>query len=57
MMSFLSQNKNDELEEILDNSKITDDHLQAETIGPSKFETYKNLETEKGTTDVYIILF
>ena len=46
----------DELEEILDISNITDEHLQDEIIGPRIIKAHKKLETEKRQTDGYIIL-
>ena len=46
----------DELEEVLEISDITDDHLQDETIAPRIFEAYKKLRLEKASTDGYLIL-
>ena len=43
----------DELEEILDISKTTDEHLQDEKTGPRIIKAYKKLETEKRQTDGY----
>ena len=37
----------DELEEILDISNITNDHLEDETIGPHITKTYWKLRSEK----------
>ena len=45
-----------ELEEILDISKITDEHLQHETIAPRIIETYNKLRLQKSSTDGYITL-
>ena len=46
----------DELEEFLDISNITSEHLQDEIIGPRTISAYRKLETEKGPTDGYIIV-
>ena len=46
----------DELEEIHDISKYTDDFLEDEIIGPRITKAYKKLETEKRQTDVYYML-
>ena len=35
----------DEIEEILDSSNISQEHLQDRIIGPRKIKAYKNLET------------
>ena len=45
-----------ELEEILNIPKITDDHLEDETIVPHIIEAYRNLGSEKSSTDGYITL-
>ena len=46
----------DELEEILEISDVTNDHLQDDTIAPRIIEAYKNLRLEKTSTDGYLIL-
>ena len=46
----------DELEEILDISKTTSEHLQDDIVGPRIISTYKNLETEKRQTEGYFIV-
>ena len=46
----------DELQEIVDISNITDDHLEDERKGPRIIEKFKKLESEKRQTDGYIIL-
>ena len=46
----------DELEEVLELSDITDDHLKDETIVPRIIETYKKLRLEKTSIDGYLIL-
>ena len=46
----------DELEEILDFSNITSEHLQDGIIGPRIISTYESLETEKRQTDRYYLL-
>ena len=46
----------DELEEILDSSNITDEHLQDEIIAPRIISTYKKLQSEMKMTDGYNIL-
>ena len=46
----------DELEEVLDISDNTDDHLQDETITPRIIEAYKKLRLEKTSTDDYLLL-
>ena len=46
----------DELEEILDISKTTSEHLQDDIVGPRKISKYKNLETEKRQTEGYFII-
>ena len=45
----------DELQEILDISNITDDHLEDEIKGPRIIKTFKKLESEKRQTDGYIL--
>ena len=45
----------DELEEILNISDITPNHLQHEKIGPGIIQAYKKLGSEKSSTDGYII--
>ena len=44
---FSCEELKDELEEILDFSNITDDHLEDETIGPRINEAYWELRSEK----------
>ena len=46
----------DEVEEILNFSNITDDHLEDETLGPETAKTYWDLRTDKSSHDGYIIL-
>ena len=46
----------DELEEILDTSKITSEHLQVEKTGPCIISAYKKVETEKRQTAGYYML-
>ena len=46
----------DELEEILDLSNITSEHLKDKTIGPRLILAHKKLETEKRPTDGYYML-
>ena len=46
----------DELEEILNISHITPEHLQDEIIGPHIIDEYYKLSTEKMNTDGYMIL-
>ena len=46
----------DELEEILNISHITPEHLQDEIIGPRIIDEYYKLSTEKINTDGYMIL-
>ena len=43
----------DELEEMLDISNITPEHLQDKIIGPRIISTYRKLESEKRRTDGY----
>ena len=47
----------DELEENLNVSHITPEHLQDEIIGPRIFDEYYKLSTEKMNTDGYMIIF
>ena len=47
---------NDELEEILNISNMTDEPLQDEIIAPRIIQTYKKPETEMRMTDGYMIL-
>ena len=53
---FSFEELKDELEEILDISNVTDDHLEDETIRPRIFQGYWKLGSEKSDTDGYIIL-
>ena len=46
----------DELEDILNFSNITPEHLQDEILGPRIIKAYKKLETEKRRTDGYYML-
>ena len=46
----------DELEEILNISNFTDDHLEDDIIGPRIIKTYWELRSEKSSTDGYIII-
>ena len=46
----------DELEEILDISNITSEHLQDDIIGPRIISTYKKLEAEERQNDGYHML-
>ena len=46
----------DEVEEMLNISNITDDHLEDETLGPQIAKTYWELRTDKSSHDGYIIL-
>ena len=46
----------DELEELLDISNITDEHLKDETIRPRVIKAYWKLRSEKSNTDGYFIL-
>ena len=46
----------DEIEEILDISHITDDHLDDEVLGPQIIDDYIKLSTEKRNNDGYMIL-
>ena len=43
-----------EIEEILNLSYITDDHLEDETTGPRIIQTYWDLRSKKSSTDGYI---
>ena len=53
---FSFEELKDELEEILDFSKITDDHLEDEKMGPPIIQGYWKLRSEKSDTDGYILL-
>ena len=44
------------LEDILNSSKVSHEHLQYEILGPCKISEYKKLETEKRQTDGYYML-
>ena len=46
----------DEVEEILNISNITDDHLEDDTLGPKIADTYWKLRSDKTSHDGYIIL-
>ena len=46
----------DELEEILDISHITDDHLNDEILGPRIIDEFIKLSTEKKNTDGYMMI-
>ena len=46
----------DELDEILDISNITPEHLQEKIIEPRNISAYKKLEVEKRRTDGYYML-
>ena len=54
---FSFEDSKDELEEILNNSDITPQHLQHEVKGPRIIIAYKKLRLEKSSTDGYVILF
>ena len=54
--AFSFEELKDELEEILDTSKLTNDQLEDETIAPSVIQAYRKLRSEKSSTDGYIIL-
>ena len=47
----------DELEELLNNPNITDEHLQDEIIAPRICEAYNKVRLQKSSTDGSIILF
>ena len=53
---FSFEELKDELEEIINISNFTDDHLEDETIGPRIIKAYWELKSEKSSTDGYIIL-
>ena len=53
---FSFEELKDELEEILDISNITDDHLKDETIGLRIIKTSWKSRSQKSSTDGYIIL-
>ena len=53
---FSFEELKDELEEVLNISNITSEHLQDDIIGPRIISTYKILETEKRQTDGYYML-
>ena len=46
----------DEIEEILDISHITDDHLNDEILGPRIFDEFIKLSNEKKNTDGYMMI-
>ena len=46
----------DEIEEILDVSHITDDHLNDEILGPRIIDEFIKLSNEKKNSDGYMIL-
>ena len=51
---FLFVELKDELEEIPSISAITPKHLQHEIIRPQFIQAYKNLKSEKSSTDGYL---
>ena len=53
---FSFEELRDEVEEILNISEITDDHLEDEIIAPHIAETYSKLRLDKTSHDGYIIL-
>ena len=53
---FSFEELKDELEEILDVSNITFEHLQDEIRGPRMISTYRKLEIEKRHSDGYYLL-
>ena len=53
---FSFEELKDEVEEFLDISNITDDHLEDKTIGPRIIKAYWKLRSEKSSTDGYILL-
>ena len=53
---FSIEDLKDELEQILNISKITNEHLQDKTLGPHINSTYRKLETEKRLTNGYYML-
>ena len=53
---FSFEELKDEVEEILNISEITDDHLEDETLAPRIAETYWKLRLDKTSHDGYIIL-
>ena len=53
---FSFEELKDEVEEILNNPNITDDHLEDETLAPRIAETYWKLRYHKTNHDGYIIL-
>ena len=53
---FSFEELRDEVEEILNISEITDDHLEDETLAPRIAETYWKLISDKTSHDGYIIL-
>ena len=53
---FLVDELKDEVDEVLNISKITPSHLQHDIIGPRINQTYKKLRSEKPSSDGYVIL-
>ena len=53
---FSFEELNDEIEEILNIPEITDNHLEDESLGPPKAETFSKLRLDKTSHDGYIIL-
>ena len=53
---FSFEEVKDELVEVLRFSDITPYHLQHEKVGPHIIQAFKNLGSEKSSTDGYIIL-
>ena len=53
---FSFEELKDEVEEIFNIPNITDDHLEDETKGLRIIKTYRDLRSEKSSTDGYIIL-
>ena len=53
---FPSEELRDELEKILSISDNTPSHLQHEVIGPRIIQTFKNMSSEKSSTDGYVFL-
>ena len=53
---FLFPELKDEVEKILNNPNITDDHLEDEILGPQIAKTYWELRSDKSSQDGYIII-
>ena len=53
---FSFEELKDELEEILDNSNSTDNHIEDGILGPRINQSYWKLRSEQSSTDVYINL-